>query len=165
MSARVISAASLAGFLGSGEHVLDLSAHLVVDALGLGAAGEAAGEEVVEPSVSGLHAEQVLQVGDEAFPRIIDLQGLLGSVEELPKPGLEGGHEQVQARREVAIQGADGDAGVAGDLLQGGIHAACGELALRRGEELVAALLGVTAQGRPCPSRFADSHVPNVPRN
>jgi len=47
----------------------------------------------------------------------------------------------------VAVQGADGDASIAGDLLQGGIHAVCGEFALRRGEELVSSLLGVAAQG------------------
>src|SRR5476649_2539212 len=46
--------ARLAGFLGSGENVLDLSAHLVVDVLGVGVVGEAAGEKVVETSVSCL---------------------------------------------------------------------------------------------------------------
>ena len=72
---------------------------------------------------------------------------MVGPVEELLEPRSEGGHEQVQARGEVAIQGADGDAGVARDLLQGGIHAVGGELALRRGDELVAALPGIAAQG------------------
>ena len=136
----------LAGLLGSGEHVLDLLAHLVVDLLGLGVAGEAAGEEVVETSVSGLHREQVLQVGDERLPRVADLQGLVGAAEELVEPRFEGGHEEVQPCREVAIEGADGDACLARDLLQGGIHTVGGELVLRSGDELVAALPGIAAQ-------------------
>ena len=84
---------------------------------------------------------------------------MVGPVEELLEPRLEGGHEQVQASREVAIQGADGDAGVARDLLQGGIHAVRGELALRRGDEPVAALLGVAAQGPPRLLDVARAHV------
>jgi hypothetical protein len=58
----------------------------------------------------------------------------------------------------VAIQGADGDAGVARDLLQGCIHTVCGELALRRGDELVAAPLGVAAQGPPLLLNVALAH-------
>jgi ABC-type uncharacterized transport system permease subunit len=52
----------LSGFLGSSEHILDLAAHPVMDALGFCAARESAGEKVIETSVAGLNSEQVLQV-------------------------------------------------------------------------------------------------------
>jgi hypothetical protein len=63
----------------------------------------------------------------------------------------------------VAIQGADGYAGVARDLLQGRIDAVCGEFALRRGEELVAALLGVAAPGHPHLLNVAPAHFISLP--
>ena len=99
-----------------------------MDVLGLGVAGEPAGEEVVEAPVPRLHGEQVLQVGDERIPRIVDRHGLVGALDELLEPWPKGGHQQVQARGEMAVQGADGDAGVAGDLLEGGLDAEGGEL-------------------------------------
>src|SRR5690606_13115179 len=58
--------------LGADEHLVDVLADLVVEALGLGTAGEASGEEVVEPPVAGLEAEEVLQVGGECPPRVVD---------------------------------------------------------------------------------------------
>jgi len=153
----------LAGFLSSGEHIDNLLGHLVVDALGLGAVSEAAGEEVAETSVAYLHAEHVLQVVDESSPRIVHLQGLIGPAEELVETRSQGGHEQVEACREVAVQGADGYAGFACDLLQGGIHAVCGEFALRRRDELVAALLGVAAHGSPHLLDVALAHSLSLP--
>ena len=64
----------------------------------------------------------------------------------------------------MAVQRADGDAGVAGDPFQGGIHATGGELALRRGDEPVVTLLGVAASGRPQLLDVAEAHVANVSR-
>src|SRR5664280_3046135 len=132
---------------------------------GVGVVGEAAGEEVVETSVSCLHAEQVLQVVDESFPRIIHLQGLGGPIEELLEPRFEGGHEQVQACRKVAIQGADGYAGFACGLLQGRIHAVRGEFALCRCDELAAALSGIAARRPPHLLNVARAHTPNFTKD
>ena len=154
---------SLASRLGPSENVLDLLAHLVVDALGLLVGGEATGEEVVETAVSRLHGEQVLQVVDKPLPRIVYRQCPGCPVEELLDARSERGHEQVQARREVAVQGADRHAGLARDLLQGGIHAVRGELTLRRLYELAAALLRVAAQGTPHLLNVGPAHLSNVP--
>ena len=81
----------------------------------VGVARKAAGEEVVETPVPRLHPEQVLEVGDEPVPRIVDLEGLARPVQERLKSRLESRHQQVQAGREVTVQGSDGHVGVARD--------------------------------------------------
>ncbi|GAA3438927.1 hypothetical protein GCM10018954_085470 [Kutzneria kofuensis] len=70
--------------------------------------------------------------------------GMLGDANHL---GPVHGDEQGLACREVPVEGADRDAGLAGDLLQRGVRAPAREGGCGRRQEPVAVALRVGAQG------------------
>ena len=116
----------------------------------LGDAGAAAvaEEEAPQREVAGLQAEHVLEERDQADPRVLGGGGRLGRGDHLLDVLGEDLLGERFARREVAIERADPDAGAAGDLLERGVGALLGEDLAAGSGQLGAVPGGIAAQLR-----------------
>jgi hypothetical protein len=90
-------------------------------------AARAGEHDLLEPAVLGLNADGTLKPVDEAGPRVLAGQGVLGLGNELRKALLEQGVDEALPVGEAAIDGADPDARSAGDLVERDPQAAFGE--------------------------------------
>jgi len=143
--------------LGALDELGDHRAHLLA---GVGHPVLAVGGEHHElpQADAGRHGlGRVLQVGDERLPRVGRREGL-----------FRDGHHGVDAVREQlgdegllvgepAVDGADADAGLAGDVVQGGLKAALGEHLGGGEQDALPVPLGIAAQ-RPLASAAAGCH-------
>ena len=116
--------AQLAARLGAGD---DLAGHARACSTLSAAAPQSSGRWSIASDSARSSAITRARVGhelDEALPRVLDLERLARRLGEPLEAGIGERLEQVLLGREVAVDGADADPGVAGDLVDLGVEPA-----------------------------------------
>ena len=148
----------LAGCLGALDQGLSPRTQLVADAPHPLAARSRAEQDFFEPAIAGLQLGHAGEEVDERGPWIVRGERLLGEGDDLVHALLKQRNDELLARAEPAIRGADPDAGALRDVIEGDREPALREQLPRRLEEALSVALGITAQGL-----INSGHVPIIP--
>jgi len=116
--------------------------------LGCGRGREPHGDEVLQPSVGGLHGAELVYQPAESGPRVRVLERLFGGSRVVGHLPLEAGRDEVGSGREAPVEGGDAHAGSPGDLLEGRVQAPLGKYLLGCGDYPLTIARGVGPQAR-----------------